>query len=94
MPGRLRIDYRSDELIKLGSNTRFHAPTSCESIWDQLPTYPREPSRHLHTTSPTFELMLACGVLWSAKDYIISSFYHDRPPRIKPPLNFEVRYPD
>eukprot|EP00965_Chrysotila_dentata_P057057 1892919-Pleurochrysis_carterae.AAC.1 len=72
---------------------RLNTPTSCKLIWDCLPTYPREPSRYLPPTFPTIELMLACGVLWSAKDYVIYSPTHDRSPCTRPLLNFEVGYP-
>eukprot|EP00965_Chrysotila_dentata_P069952 2310491-Pleurochrysis_carterae.AAC.1 len=37
--------------------------------------------------------MLACGVPWSANDYVIHSPIHDRSPCTKTLLNFEVGYP-
>eukprot|EP00965_Chrysotila_dentata_P103372 3412035-Pleurochrysis_carterae.AAC.1 len=37
--------------------------------------------------------MLACGVPWSANDYVIHSSLHDRSPCTKPLLNCEVGYP-
>eukprot|EP00965_Chrysotila_dentata_P061109 2024761-Pleurochrysis_carterae.AAC.1 len=37
--------------------------------------------------------MLACGVPWSAKDYVIYSPTHNRSPCTKPLLYFEVGYP-
>eukprot|EP00965_Chrysotila_dentata_P035046 1166445-Pleurochrysis_carterae.AAC.1 len=37
--------------------------------------------------------MLACGVPWSANDYVMYSLIHDRSPCTTPLLNFEVGYP-
>eukprot|EP00965_Chrysotila_dentata_P032417 1080845-Pleurochrysis_carterae.AAC.1 len=60
---------------------RLSTPTSCKLIKGCLPTY------------PTIVLMLACGVPWSAKDYVNYSPTRDRSPCTKPLLNFEVGYP-
>eukprot|EP00965_Chrysotila_dentata_P071737 2369923-Pleurochrysis_carterae.AAC.1 len=38
--------------------------------------------------------MIARDVRWPANDYIIYSLHHDRPPRLKPLLYFEVGYPE